>query len=172
MTKRYALLVLVVLLLGAGAFAASRLISGQPRLAQATPPGFGLVQDYLGLTPEQREKFAQVDARFGRERLQLRERIWQAREDVVEVLRDPASTREQALDAVDRLGEAQREMQRNTVEYLFELRRHLTSAQREKLIGTMGRGMCASACGLGAGRGMGAGGKGGRGQGRGRMGRW
>jgi Spy/CpxP family protein refolding chaperone len=69
--------------------------------------------------------------------------VWQTRDELIAVLEDPKSTREQALDRAKRFCAAQQALQLNTVEYMVELRGHLTPAQKTKLAGMVGRGMCA-----------------------------
>ena len=127
----------------------------------------------IGGVSTQREALAGIDTEFAKQRPALRQGLWQARDELLRVLKDPDSTRADAVAAVERFGAAQQALQRNTIEYVFELRRHLAPAQREKMIGVMGQGMCALTCGPGMGRGCGGQGRGscGFGGGRGMRGR-
>lgn len=160
MRKGWILLVAVLLALGAASYAAARLVAQGGATACAAPPGLAMLQDHLQLTPAQRRAVAEVDARFAAARPALRDDALQARDQLLEVLHDPNSTAEDARAAVRRFGEAQQAMQMNTIEYTFELRRYLTPEQREKMVNTMGRGICALTYGPGSGRGWGGQGKG------------
>ena len=166
MKRRWLVLVAILLAMGAASYAATRLINRPPRVPGAPCPGFAALQDYLDLTLDQRKALAEIDAQYAESRPLLRERFRQARDDLIAVLRDPNSTQGQATAAVKRFGAAQQAMQLNTVSYTFELRKHLTKAQKERMVGLMGRGMCAKSCGPGAGIGWGSPGKGPYGTGR------
>jgi len=167
--------VFLVILLAAVSYGATRLVVRKTAAAGLSAcPAFGVLQDYLGLTPEQRDKLASVDAQFAAVRPQLRSRVWETRDDLIATLQDPNSTRAQAVEKAREFCAAQQAIQINTVEYITELRQHLTPAQQQKLAGLVGRGMCAltgGPCGgRGAGRGSGGGmglGMGGRGRGNG-----
>lgn len=169
--KRVLAAVGLVIFLAAVSYGATRLVVRGTAAGQPACPAFGVLQDYLELTPEQREKVASIDARFAAVRPQLRSRVWQTRDELIATLQDPNSTRAQAVEKAKEFCDAQQAMQVNTVEYIVELRRHLTPAQQQRLSSLVGRGMCAltgGPCGRGAGRGAGAGmglGMGGRGSG-------
>lgn len=169
-------LVVVFVALAAGSYAATRLVQNtrQPQTPPAAP-GFAVLQDYLQLTPDQRQALAAVDQRYAAVRPELRDRLWEARDNLLNVMGDPNSTSQQAVAAAKKFGAAQQAMQLNTIEYTYQMRKHLTPAQREKLVSTMGRGMCAMTCGPGSGRGMGGRGNGpcqGAGQGKGKGQGW
>lgn len=160
MKRTWVFLIALFLLTAAASYAAARLLSSRHPEAPAAAPGFALLQDYLEMTPEQRRALAEVDAKFAKQRPALRERMFKARDGLVRVLQDPESTVDQALEAVREFSEAQHEMHENTVRYTYELRKHLTPAQREKMVKTMGRGMCGMIGGPGPERGMGGPGRG------------
>lgn len=165
MRKSWLFLAALFIVLAAVSYATAKLVYAvQNRVDRSAPPGLSVLQDYLQLTDAQRESLAQVDARFASTRPELRANLETARDKLLSVMRDPNSTRDEAVRAAREFGAAQQAMQLNTIEYTYELRKHLTPAQRNKLVATMGRGMCAVTCGPGGGRGMG-----GPGIGRGRM---
>jgi len=160
----------VLALVAVVSYAATRVALRSARGTAVTPPAFAVLQDFLGVTSDQRSALASIDAHYGAVRPALRNRVWQARDELIGVLEDPKSTRGQALDKARRFCAAQEALQVNTVEYMFELRRHLNPAQRAKLAGLVGRGMCAltgGPCPRGMGRGMGLGPGGGSCGGRG-----
>ncbi len=155
MRKRWLILIAVLLAMGIASYAAARLAT-RPAGPQGAPcPGFAVLQDYLQLTPNQRLALAEVDAKYADSRPRLRDKFREARDELVAVLHDPNSTEDQAIAAVKRFGEAQQAMQLNTVSYTFELRKHLTKEQKEKMFGLIDRGMCGRSCGGGPGMGWG-----------------
>mgnify|MGYP005841566115 CR=1 FL=1 len=160
MKRSWIFLVALFLLMAAASYAAARLISSRHPRAPEAAPGFALLQDYLGVTDEQKRALADIDGKFARQRPELRDRMFEARANLVTVLQNPDSTVDQALRAAREFGEAQQAMQANTILYTYELRKHLTPQQREKMVRTMGRGICAMTGGPGMGRGMGGRGKG------------
>ena len=162
MKRGWLLLIGAFLVLGVASYATARYLSRGPVYPKPCP-GMAMLQDYLELTPAQHEALAGIDTAFGKERPALRQELWQARDELLRVLREPDSTRTNVVAAVKRFSAAQQALQMDTVEYVFELRRHLTPAQREKMIGVMGQGMCALTCGPGMGKGC-------AGQGRGACG--
>jgi len=120
------------------------------------PPGLGLalLEDYLGLSTQQRRAVSQIDARFAATRPALREETLKARDKLLAVMSDPKSTSDQAVAAARSFGVAQQAMQINTIEYTFELRKHLSPAQKTKLASVMSRGLCALTCDLGRQKGL------------------
>jgi Spy/CpxP family protein refolding chaperone len=153
-----------VLILAAGvSFGATRLAVRGVRGIGSAPQEFAMLQNYLDVTPDQRKALADIDARYGSARPALRDRVWQTRDELIAALQDPNSTRKQALDRAKRFCEAQQALQLNTVEYMVELRGRLTAAQKAKLAGMVGRGMCTltgGPCPHGIGGGMGGAGGG------------
>ena len=156
MRKRWLVLIAVLVGLGAVSYAATRAIQSR-QCPPAPPPGFGKLQSYLELTSDQRKAMAEVDEKYAKTRPELRRKLWEVGDELISVLHDPDSTLEQAKAAAKKFGAAQQEMQLNTLSYTYELRKHLTAEQREKLIGTMGRGMGALAGGPPPGMGPGCG---------------
>lgn len=148
----------VFVALAAASFGAARLVAERP--ADEAAEGVAVLHDFLELTSAQRQEVEALDARYEQERPELTRALLDARSGLLEVMRDPRSTRQEAVEAADRFGDAQSNMQRNTISYTYELRECLTPEQREKLTDTMGRGMCSITCGPGMGRAMGGRGRG------------
>lgn len=167
MKKGWIMLAALLVVLSAASFTAARLLSAGSEVSGQPEPLLGVLPDYLDLTPEQRQHLDSVNADYASQRRIIRQRMWDARDRFAAVMRNPDSTREQALAAMERFGAAREDMAANTLEYVFEVRRVLTPEQRSKLAEVMDRGVCALSCGPGGGCGgpMGAGGMG-PGQGR------
>ncbi len=164
--RRVLAIVGLLVLIAAVSFGATRLAVRTTQVRPQTCQALAALEDYLAVTPDQKKALAGIDVQFETQRPLLRDRVWQTRDDLIAVLEDPNSTRAQAVEKTRQFCAAQQAMQLNTVEYMVELRQHLTPAQRQKLTGLVGRGMCAltgGPCPRGMGRGMG----GGMGMGRG-----
>lgn len=162
MRRTWLLLIVVLLGLALASFAAARKWSQSRPLVAGDPVGLVVLNDYLELTPAQREAVASITAETARTRVHLREEVLRTRDELLKVLTDPDSTSEQGLGAARRFGEAQQAMQENTVEYIFAMRQHLNPKQKAKLAATMNRGICGLVCGPGGGMGKAAGGGRGR----------
>lgn len=131
-------------------------------LGRRFEPGIEALHDYLELTPAQRRAVSAASAELVKARRALRQRVWEARDHFVALMRDPNASEDEVLAALHQLTVAREEMARNTVSYLLELRSHLTPSQRSKLAELVERGMCSldggsgtcgapggGACGLG-----------------------
>lgn len=156
----------LLILVAAVSYGATRLAVRGAGVQAAPCPAFAALQDYLGVTPDQQKQLAGINAQYGAVRPELRDRVWQTRDELIAALENPKSTRAQAVEKARQFCAAQQAMQMNSVEYMIELRQHLTPAQKQKLGGLVGRGMCAltgGQCPRGMGGGMGGPGGGGNG---------
>lgn len=161
MSRNTLILIGVLIVLGVGSFAATRLtLQSQPAVSEAHV-SFQALQDYLEMTPDQRGAMQGIDVQFSQVRPKLATEVLDARDDLLAALQNPDSTPQQALAATKRFCKAQEALQVNTVEYMVALRGHLNADQKDKLAGLVGRGMCALTGGLchgpGQGRGLGLG---------------
>lgn len=164
MKRGWLLLAAGILIMGVGSFAAVRGLVGTAQGPQGCCAAWDALYNYLQLDAGQRQAIARVDADALARRAALRERLWQARDRLVAVLKNPESDISDGREAVRAFGEAQQALQSDTVEHVYAIRKHLTPEQRAKLSGMLGRGICGVVCGQGPGRG------GWKGGGRGRCG--
>ncbi|MGQ9456189.1 MAG: Spy/CpxP family protein refolding chaperone [Armatimonadota bacterium] len=180
---RWILFISVLVVLTVSAYAATKLIvwnQSHARFDQGTAtldiqrdivnrfegtrfePGIAVLHDYLALTPAQRRAIGVASSELVKSRRTLRQRVWEARDNFVALMRDPNASKDDLLAALHQLTVARENMARNTVSYLFELRSYLTPAQRSRLAELVERGMCSldgvsgtcgapggGACGLG-----------------------
>ncbi|MGI6296830.1 MAG: Spy/CpxP family protein refolding chaperone [Armatimonadota bacterium] len=168
MSRNTLILIGVLVVLGVGSFAATRLAVQGPCSITGVPAAFAALQDYLELTPAQRTAMRATDRRFAEIRPELKSDVIEARDRLLATIQNTESTPEQTLQATRRFCRAQEALQVNTVEYMVALRGHLNKAQKEKLGGFVERGMCALTGGVCPGRGLGRGRGMGMGLGRGR----
>ncbi len=151
MKKSWFVLILALLLLAVASFAATRLLSQPARTQPQQEPLFGMLHSYLGLTPDQQREIADIEGSYAAQRQELRQRLWDERDHFLAVMRDPNSSKAEALAAMRRFAQAREAMGASTLEYVFDMRGVLTPAQRDKLTSVMDRGACALTCGPGVG---------------------
>lgn len=142
MKNRWIILLSGMLILSIASFAAARLVSGRMLENRAPCAGLAMLQDYLELSPGQKKAMADVDAEFGASRPVLKEQVWAARGELLDVLKDPNAKKSDIIAVTENFGSAQQALQRNTIEYVFALREYLTPAQKEKLVELMSSGIC------------------------------
>jgi Spy/CpxP family protein refolding chaperone len=157
MRRARILLILVPFALGFGSYAAVNAVTSRNAPPACSMTGIGMLNDYLSLTPSQRQKVSVSTATAAKVRNDLREEVWKSRNELVKVLADPESTSKDGVAAVRRFGKAQQAMQENTIRYVYELRKHLDDGQKARLARLLDRGMCGIGCGAGSGAGTGRG---------------
>jgi hypothetical protein len=158
MTRRWAFLIALLVVLAGTAYGASRILSQTRARILQGEPGLAMLQAYLGLTPDQRSRIAGIDEEFARTRPILRQRVWEARDRFLAAVRDPKSDDEDIVSALRQFVRAREEMAVNTISYIVAVRKHLTLGQREKLIRVMECGVCGPGLGPGPGCGRRGGG--------------
>ncbi|MGC8863849.1 MAG: Spy/CpxP family protein refolding chaperone [Armatimonadota bacterium] len=151
MKKGWLVLIALLAVLAGTSYGASRLLLQVRAGVLAGEPGLAMLQSYVGLTPDQRSRLADIDMQFARTRSVLRQRVWDARDRFLAAVRDPESSDEEIAAALRRFVRAREEMAVNTISYIVEVRRYLTPAQRDKLISVVERGVCGPCMGSDAG---------------------
>jgi len=151
MKKSWTILIALLLILAVTSYGAARLLRPTWTESPRSEPLFAMLHDYLGLTPDQRSRVSEIDAKYAARRSQIRQQLWDARDHLLDVVRDPNASRNDAIAAIRRFGSARQEMAESTMEYVFDLREILTPAQKAKLASVMGRGVCALTGGPGMG---------------------
>lgn len=159
--QRWIVSALVLILVAGVSFAVSSAISSRQCAVNAQcPTGQGLgvcmVTGYLGLTPEQEAKTAPLADRFCQAQQAGGERARAARQKLLAALKAPHTDRGDVDAALAELTAVQSELQRQTADYLLELKPILTQAQEQKLFDLVSERFCGRGkCATGAGRGMG-----------------
>ncbi len=151
MKKSWIILIALLLILAAASYGAARFL--RPTLSESpkSEPLFTMLHDYLGLTPNQRSMISEIDAKHAARRAQIRQQLWDARDHLLNVVRNPTASRAEAIAAIRQFGSARQKMAESTIEYVFDIRKVLTPTQNAKLASAMGRGMCALTGGPGMG---------------------
>lgn len=161
-TRQWIVLIIAACAVGAASYSVSNALSSRRALESGgcIDPGMTPVVSYLRLTAEQENQIRPIDERFRRNQAAACRDMQDARDRLLDTLRQP-NTRKADLDsALDDVARAQAAQQRLTAEYLLEIKPHLSDDQRERLFGVVGQRFCGQGqCGAGAcpGGGMGPG---------------
>jgi len=120
---------------------------------------------HLQLTPEQQNSIRPIDEGFRRDQMASCAEMQDARARLLDVLKQPKTSKADLDAALDDVARAQAGVQRRTAEYLLEIKPVLTDDQRDRLFGVVGQkfcgqgrcgaGMCPAGGGQGRGRGLG-----------------
>ncbi len=154
--------ILVLCAVAGASFAVSSVISSRQCGSNAVcqmGQGLGVcvVTDYLDLTPEQERRVNAVMGDFCVAQQADGMRSQAVRQRLLAVLKSPKPKRGDLDAALRDLSVSQAELQRQTAEYLLELKPILTDDQEKKLFELVEDRFCRQGgCGLGAGRGRGA----------------
>ena len=87
----------------------------------------------LNLSAEQDKKLAVIEQRFAKRRIQLEAAISEANAELAQALLADKHYSDQVTAAVDKIHHAQVELQKASLEHLFEMQAALTPEQSEKL---------------------------------------
>ncbi|MFQ3549363.1 MAG: hypothetical protein SNJ70_06395 [Armatimonadota bacterium] len=155
MTKNRLILIVMIVALGTASYLTSKHVLAQNYIQKEVAPEFLILQNHLQLTDSQRKAMAKIDSEFAQRRPELRQKIVSARLKLLAVLEDENSTVQDAQAAITVLNNAQHEMHLDTITYTILLRDKLESKQKQQLIATMTRGMCADYCSMGRNQGKG-----------------
>lgn len=137
MKKRYinaSVFLLILLSAAFGGLYIGQHFIGQPRDHHADSGGWHqILHDKLHITPEQDAKLEEIEKRYRQRRQYLEEHLRLANMELADAIKaDKAySTRVQA--ATDKIHMAMGELQKATLEHLFEMRPILTDEQNLKL---------------------------------------
>lgn len=100
----------------------------------AEPDLHAWMHEHLDLTPEQHTAMEPYEAAFEKERTRLQADIRSAGQDVATAL-DAATLDDARLKAaLERLNQSQGELQRQTLDHFFAMKRYLRPAQAKKLL--------------------------------------
>ncbi|MGB1131156.1 MAG: periplasmic heavy metal sensor [Haloferula sp.] len=92
------------------------------------------MHERLALTPEQHAALEPVERSYEETRRKLVDRIESAGRDLGEAVRRGDPEAPAIEEALNRLNEAQAELQRATLDHFFSMKKHLTPAQAERLL--------------------------------------
>lgn len=92
-----------------------------------------LLHEQLGITPEQDRRIGAIEQRFAGRKMQLEGTIREANAELGQAILADKQYSARVQAAVDTIHHAQGELQKATLEHLFEMQTALTPEQSEKL---------------------------------------
>jgi Spy/CpxP family protein refolding chaperone len=116
---------------GTANFVTSQLFSrGAPGLVSAHIQ----IHQKLGLTPEQERRLEPIEQRFAQQKEELLRSIRQANGQLAKAIRDDKSNSSEITTAVAAIHAAQGELQKITLDHVFEMKAVLQPKQYQKLL--------------------------------------
>jgi len=116
---------------GTANFVTSQLFSrGAPGLVSAHIQ----IHQKLGLTPEQERRLEPIEQRFAQQKEELLRSIRQANGQLAKAIRDDKSNSSEITTAVAAIHAAQGELQKITLDHVFEMKAVLQPEQYQKLL--------------------------------------
>ncbi len=92
-----------------------------------------VLHDRLNITAEQDKQLVDIEKRYRQRRLYLEEQMRLANMELAEAIKVNTSMSPQVQAAIDKIHHAMGELQKVTLEHLFEMRPILTDEQNQKL---------------------------------------
>ena len=100
----------------------------------AEPDFHAWMHEHLDITTEQHDKLEPIEAEFEQQRVRLRSEIRTAGLEVAAAINETKVDDARLKAALERLNQAQGELQRLTLDHFFAMKRHLRPAQAKKLL--------------------------------------
>lgn len=133
-------LLITVVLAGLAAYAGTRLGERPPAPVEAPRAKlllrdnvYQMVHHDMALTPDQRRKIDEIEARYAHRRNELRAQIGSADAELGEALANEMALGTAASRALEHLQQAMGDLQRETILYTLEVRSVLTPQQQQVL---------------------------------------
>ena len=92
-----------------------------------------ILHDRLNITAEQDNQLVDIEKRYRQRRMYLEEQMRLANMELAEAIKADKSMSPKVQEATDKIHHAMGELQKATLEHLFEMRPILTDAQNQKL---------------------------------------
>lgn len=92
------------------------------------------VHDQLGLTDEQEEQIEQTEAQFQARRRELLQQIKNANAELARAMLESRDRSPKVAEAVEKIHHAQSELQKATIDHVFEMKPALRPDQYDKLL--------------------------------------
>ncbi len=134
--RRYGGLSLIAIACAAGSYLATYALRQQGRTNSAGGSATAVAQSVAGwleLTPQQATSVRDIEASFATDRAPLEAKLAAAREQLAELLENPATTNEEILQQVENVIAAHDVLERRVAAHLVAMRPHLTADQQKRL---------------------------------------
>ena len=122
---------IVIALVGFGAFYACGNLLKSPHHNQIDAHAW--LHEQIGITAEQDQKLSEIENNFAEKRKVLREKIHVGNLELAAAMLEDKAFSERVAAAVERIHHAQGELQKLTIEHIFDMQTVLTPQQAEKL---------------------------------------
>lgn len=169
MTRRqWVMTVIAACMVAVASYATSSAVSSRRMSAAGAGMGPGMTPlvSFLRLAAEQEDRVRPIDEAFRKDQMTACAEMQDARARLLEVLKQPNTSKTELDTALADVASAQGRLQRQTAEYLLEIKPILTDEQKDRLFSLVGQRFCGQGrCGTGicpAGGGPGRGGRCGR----------
>ena len=134
--RRYGGLSLIAIACAAGSYLATYALQQQGSTNSAGGSATAVAQSVAGwleLTPQQAASVRDIEASFATDRAPLEAKLAAAREQLAELLENPATTNEEILQQVENVIAAHDVLERRVAAHLVAMRPHLTADQQKRL---------------------------------------
>ncbi len=131
MKRRYfssLLLSIIVLVVGLGAMYISQRYAGHDAVDTHR-----YLHEKLNLTPEQDKQLEEIEVKYQKRKLRLEETIRLANRELADAINENPSFSPKVQQAIDKIHNAMGELQKLSLEHLFEMRPILTPEQNKQL---------------------------------------
>ncbi len=91
------------------------------------------MHEQIGITAEQDQKLSEIEKKFSETQRVLREKIHVGNLELAAAMLEDKTFSERVVAAVERIHHAQGELQKATIEHIFNMQTVLTPQQAEKL---------------------------------------
>lgn len=122
---------IVIALVGFGAFYACAHLFKAPHHGQIDAHTW--LHEQIGITAEQDQKLSEVEKKFAEKQRTFQEKIHVGNLELAAAMLEDKAFSERVTAAVERIHHAQGELQKATIEHIFDMQTVLTPQQAEKL---------------------------------------
>ena len=126
------MLIMVALVAAAACYVSARMFG--PLRPQPGVGGHEWIHKQLNLTPAERKALEPIEAKFAQRRRNLMGEIRSANKELAEAIKQDQADSPRVSTAVERIHHAQGELQKATLEHVFEMKGVLTPEQYQKLL--------------------------------------
>ena len=125
---------IVIALVGFGAFlTCGNLFKASHHSQNSQIDAHVWLHEQIGITDEQHQKLSEIEKNFAEKQKVLREKIHVGNLELAAAMLEDKAFSERVAAAVERIHHAQGELQKLTIEHIFEMQTVLTPQQAEKL---------------------------------------
>jgi nickel and cobalt resistance protein CnrR len=127
-----AMLIIVALVAAAACYVSARVFG--PLRPQPGVSGHEWIHKQLGLSPEEHKALEPIESKFAERKRNLLGEIRSASKELAEAIKQDQADSLRVSTAVERIHHAQGELQKATLEHVFEMKGVLTPEQYQKLL--------------------------------------